>query len=253
MKIRSKMLAGCAAFAGLLAFANVASADTINYVGVTNGVSPLTLSLTSPSAHSDSFVLAGQIVMNDTTLNKTFNMWCLDIYGGLQSSNTWSFGTLAPLTTVASIPLNPPLSSTGLSLTQISEIGGLMQWGDAHTATATYFGFNASGSAAAQLAIWSIEYAGFGFSYSGGSADLASLTTALITDVGNNTIPGDLPVFYIHDSQNSNQVLGFVGQGGALLSTPLPAALPLFASGFGVLGLLAKRRKRKVVAAIAAA
>jgi hypothetical protein len=34
--------------------------------------------------------------------------------------------------------------------------------------------------------------------------------------------------------------------------TPVPAALPLFATGLGALGLLAKRRKRKAAAAIAA-
>ena len=36
-------------------------------------------------------------------------------------------------------------------------------------------------------------------------------------------------------------------------STPLPAALPLFASGLGALGLLGWRRKRKAQAARAAA
>jgi len=35
-------------------------------------------------------------------------------------------------------------------------------------------------------------------------------------------------------------------------STPLPAALPLFASGLGALGLLGWRRKRKAAAALAA-
>jgi len=35
--------------------------------------------------------------------------------------------------------------------------------------------------------------------------------------------------------------------------TPIPAALPLFAGGLGVIGLLARRRKRKVAAALAAA
>ena len=40
------------------------------------------------------------------------------------------------------------------------------------------------------------------------------------------------------------------GQAG---ETPLPAALPLFASGLGAMGVLARRRKRKnAVAAIAA-
>jgi hypothetical protein len=32
------------------------------------------------------------------------------------------------------------------------------------------------------------------------------------------------------------------------VATPLPAALPLFATGLGVMGFLAKRRKRKTVA-----
>lgn len=36
--------------------------------------------------------------------------------------------------------------------------------------------------------------------------------------------------------------------GGGLNGTPLPAALPLFAGGLGVMGLLARRRKRKLAA-----
>jgi hypothetical protein len=40
---------------------------------------------------------------------------------------------------------------------------------------------------------------------------------------------------------------------GSLTTTPLPAALPLFAGGLGVIGLLARRRKRKHAAVLAAA
>jgi hypothetical protein len=40
---------------------------------------------------------------------------------------------------------------------------------------------------------------------------------------------------------------------GAVSATPLPAALPLFASGLGAMGLFGWRRKRKNIAAIAAA
>ncbi len=42
-------------------------------------------------------------------------------------------------------------------------------------------------------------------------------------------------------------------QGAAIAPTPLPAALPLFATGLGALGLLGWRRKRKNAAAIATA
>ncbi|MGZ5866501.1 MAG: hypothetical protein ACXWKC_14070, partial [Xanthobacteraceae bacterium] len=41
--------------------------------------------------------------------------------------------------------------------------------------------------------------------------------------------------------------------GPSVAETPIPGALPLFASGLGALGLLGWRRKRKAVAAIAAA
>ena len=44
-----------------------------------------------------------------------------------------------------------------------------------------------------------------------------------------------------------------VGEGTDLVATPLPAALPLFAGGLGVIGLLARRKKRKAPAAVAAA
>jgi hypothetical protein len=47
--------------------------------------------------------------------------------------------------------------------------------------------------------------------------------------------------------------LGARGGSVSVTPTPLPAALPLFASGLGALGLFGWRRKRKSAAAIAAA
>jgi hypothetical protein len=41
---------------------------------------------------------------------------------------------------------------------------------------------------------------------------------------------------------------GIALEGGGLSETPLPGALPLFATGLGALGLLARRRKRKAQA-----
>jgi len=52
------------------------------------------------------------------------------------------------------------------------------------------------------------------------------------------------------DNVNFNAPLP-VGLGGPG-DTPLPAALPLFSTGLGVLGLLARRKRRKNAATIAA-
>ena len=52
------------------------------------------------------------------------------------------------------------------------------------------------------------------------------------------------------DPNDPNYMVNFVGTGsGSQNETPLPAALPLFASGIGGLGFLGWRRKRKKLAA----
>jgi hypothetical protein len=42
-------------------------------------------------------------------------------------------------------------------------------------------------------------------------------------------------------------IANYYGLSGTVVATPLPAALPLFATGLGALGLLGWRRKRKTV------
>jgi PEP-CTERM motif len=54
--------------------------------------------------------------------------------------------------------------------------------------------------------------------------------------------PGDTTVFALEAPTDLVSVTGVNNP----LNTPLPAALPLFASGLGALGLLGWRRKRKV-------
>jgi len=53
--------------------------------------------------------------------------------------------------------------------------------------------------------------------------------------------------------QNFNDPGTWAGPNQPIASTPLPAALPLFAGGLGVMGLLGWRKKRKAAAALAAA
>ncbi len=74
---------------------------------------------------------------------------------------------------------------------------------------------------------------------------------------GFNPLANDTYIFTLSLTDNANNAsLGSVqatviaGEGAA--ATPLPAALPLFASGLGGLGLLGWRRKRKKSAALAA-
>ena len=59
------------------------------------------------------------------------------------------------------------------------------------------------------------------------------------------------PLQAVFNPALTDQTNGVTGE--AVPETPLPAALPLFATGLGAMGLLGWRRKRKNAAAIAAA
>ena len=56
-------------------------------------------------------------------------------------------------------------------------------------------------------------------------------------------------LFFTLDNQDAN---GFLGTNSPAPAAPLPATLPLFASGLGAMGLFGWRRKRKAGSAIAA-
>jgi hypothetical protein len=61
------------------------------------------------------------------------------------------------------------------------------------------------------------------------------------------TLAGDtLTVVWPDGDFSGTQAATFSFDGPKVSATPLPAALPLFASGFGLVGYLARRRKRKV-------
>jgi hypothetical protein len=58
--------------------------------------------------------------------------------------------------------------------------------------------------------------------------------------------------FFAADVLGTGGNTGTVGANVALSTTPLPAALPLFAGGLGLLGLFSRRRKQKALNALAA-
>jgi hypothetical protein len=165
--------------------------------------------------------------------------WCLDVYDFLTTSGTYTVG---PLTTDGSGGSNPTLSDA-----QISEIGSLMVQGTASINSSTDV------SAATQLAIWKLEY-GASFSYSGVSSSVEGLADQYESNVmlGGQWFCPDCTVTLFSLDGDQNLGVGSppaTSRGGPPGATPLPAALPLFASGAGGLGLLSWRRRKKTAVA----
>ena len=78
-------------------------------------------------------------------------------------------------------------------------------------------------------------------------------STLTVTFTGSNlvadyTLLGGIQIFSAANTSN-----GLIGDTPPAPTTPLPAALPLFAGGLGMLGLLSRRKKAKKAVAIVAA
>jgi len=210
----------------------VAHATTFQYDSYST-INAQTINVLSPTV---GYGEMGQLILNGAGPNsgQTLPAWCLDVSVYLTTSGTY---TLGPLTTAGAGGSNPALT-TG----QISEIGSLMLNG---------LSSDTNSSAATQLAIWMLEY-GSEFSYSG----VSSAVTALALTYESNVMPGG--EWYCPNctvtllSSLGDQSLGYAllptEGGGTLPAVPLPATLPLFATGLGALGLLGWRRKQKATA-----
>lgn len=74
-----------------------------------------------------------------------------------------------------------------------------------------------------------------------------SLTAPVtVTAMAGDTLEGEF--YYVANGTTDDLMLGETSGTLSLPSTPVPAALPLFATGLGVMGLLGWRRKRRVQA-----
>ncbi len=95
----------------------------------------------------------------------------------------------------------------------------------------------------------------FTFPAVGTVSDWSSITSGAINGILkitlDHTIDFSIASVYLGVANGSSQIL-LASPGvtitGAAIATPLPAALPLFATGAGVLGLIGWRRKRKAAA-----
>ena len=224
--IALSVLAGCS-FEVRVAYATTFQYDSYGTINAQ------TINVVSPTV---GYGEMGQLILNGAGPNsgQTLPAWCLDVSVYLTTSGTY---TLGPLTTAGAGGSNPALTAG-----QVSEIGSLMLNG---------LSSDTNSSAATQLAIWMLEY-GSEFNYSG----VSSAVTALALTYESNVMPGG--EWYCPNctvtllSSLGDQSLGYAllpaEGGGTLPAVPLPATLPLFATGLGALGLLGWRRKQKATA-----
>lgn len=119
-------------------------------------------------------------------------------------------------------------------------------------------GFEFSMGSTTQNEAWKV----FGSNQTGVGASLTSLLSAETTEGSLTVLPNGPGSGYRYYDFFYDSSLGGIGGENVLLnlftdcvscdpplnSTPLPAALPLFAGGLGLVGLLARRRKRKAAA-----
>lgn len=195
------------------------------------------ITITSPNsitADTGMIQLVGSRNGGPTTI---LDAWCVDLFHTLQNSAIYN---IVPLTTAGSGSPNPSLTAT-----QINEMGTLMLRGVADT-PGDVFGTNTS--AAFQLAVWAVEYGGTLLDNANSVPGLQALVTQMVANasVGGIWFDPNATVELL-DAAPTNQVLAF---GADVAATPLPAALPMFLGGLGILGLVSRRRKQKPAASI---
>jgi hypothetical protein len=206
-------------------------ADNFNYTGfsVNPGVS---VTLTDPTLLNAPFTASvGEITLTGTGTFMGQNItsiaaWCVDILTGLNPTGTYN---IVPFPGPGSVGNGNP----SISALQVTEMASVIDH---------FGGALDNNPAAAQLAIWRLEYGPgltFSSSSSAGLADItASVTLAAEASSGGALFdPGAR--FDLLDVVPTDQILAV-----AVPTVPIPAALPLFAGGLGLMGWLSRRRKR---------
>jgi hypothetical protein len=246
MKLRMRLLATALPLvAASLAETNAVSAATFTYSSY-SVPGEQTIQTTSPA---NIYSGMGQIDLNGSAPSSagvTINAWCLDVYTTLLGNGaggagpfTYNISQLTPLTLAIGFGTSDASPIGQLTATQIADIGGLIQYGNNNVSQSNV-------SAATQLAIWEIEYGQY-FQFTGVSTATQNQATLEISELG-GTIGLDSNVaLLIAVTGETNQTLAydFNPPDPPNVATPLPATLPLFATGIGGLGRLGWRRKRK--------
>jgi hypothetical protein len=251
MKLRMRLLATALPLvAASLAETNAVSAATFTYSSY-SVPGEQTIQTTSPA---NIYSGMGQIDLNGSAPSSagvTISAWCLDVYTTLLGNGyggagpfTYNISQLTPLTSATGFGTSDasPASEIGqLTATQIAEIGGLIQYGNNNVSQSNV-------SAATQLAIWEIEYGQY-FQFTGVSTATQNQATLEISELGGIIGLDSNVALLTAITGETNQTLAYdFNPPDPPNPTPLPATLPLFATGIGGLGLLGWRRKRKAQA-----
>lgn len=225
--MKKKILVGSFALAGLLSGLSLANASTLTELGV--GASP---------------AVWGTSGANSATGSATF--------GGFTVIDTAAGGDAPPATGLTSTNIDVKASGAGsldlwATITGLTTATGIQPWISGFTTNLL------------PTSTWTITEktwldpldAAFGTTILLGSAVLTSSLTTAGNIVGANAGlgPYSLTEEFIINATGAGASTNTIS---AVSTTPLPAALPLFAGGLGVLGFAGLRKKRKKSAVITA-
>jgi hypothetical protein len=221
---------------GVDSFGHISS-QTVGISGATSADA----TISTATAHADSTGTTFNLSGLSITVPQTFNASSsVNLTGG---SSSISFGLSNPIFEAQAPNASPtnPINLT-FSMTFSGLLGGSADAGGTYTSEATaQFGYQSNDTPFPFIPVVSFDQV-----LSGGPSDSKNSVIGPQTLTGTWTLgsSGDFFLFASAEAQSSARE----GVG----ATPLPAALPLFASGLGAMGLLGWRRKRKNAAAITA-
>jgi hypothetical protein len=240
-------LLGAAAIAALVSFGTSAHALTYNYVEASGGSccavdTKNTVQVSNTTLPNGSTALAAGVFDILVTLDtSTTTHWAFQKNAGDKTTgHAASFAFSSSLTTITI----PSASITSPFFANTNNVMGAYSMSP--------FSFPANGYGVSQNTSNGV-YSTLDFHVVTGTTDtLAQFIATLLAETSNSNL---LFAADVQDGSTAGTPTGVIGfafnnitNGGNQGTTPLPAALPLFASGLGGLGLLGWRRKRKAAA-----